>query len=121
MIDDNLDAKVINSFTEKERECLTKADLNRLKYDREDDVEYNINNKLLSEVIGFLSRKADEISNKDAKFYAEYDYDGCIEMEIRYLHTETDEEYKRRLMSKIAWVKDMKSRASKSKKDTEKK
>ena len=112
MNNDNLNTKVLNSFTEKDRKCLTKADLNRLTYNRRDDVEYSINDKPLSEVVEFLSKKADEISNKNAKFYAEYDYDGCIEVEIRYAHTETDEEYAKRLQCKIDWCKQQKKRVA---------
>lgn len=121
MSDDNLNVKVLNSFTEKERKCLTKADLDRLKYNRRDDVQYDINDKPLSEVIAFLSRRADEITNKDARFYAEYDYDGCVEVEIRYPHTETDEEYTKRLRCKIDWHQQQERFAASNKRSSEKK
>ena len=121
MNNDNLNAKVLNSFTEKERKCLTKADLDRLTYNKREDVEYNISGKPLSEVVKFLSQKADEISNKDAKFFAEYDYDGCIEVEIRYRHTETDEEYTKRLKYRIDWHQHQEKLATSNKKDAEKK
>lgn len=120
MSNDNLDLKVIHSFSKEDRECLTKLDLKRVVFNRREDVEDNINNKPLSEVVEFLSKKADEINNKNAKFYAEYDYDGCIEVEIRYLHTETDEEYARRLKYKIDWHKQQQKSAANNKKSAEK-
>lgn len=121
MTNDNLNAKVLNTFSEEDLKILTKLDRKRIIYNIRDDVRHEIDGEPLSEVVKYLTEKMDDINNNDATFHCEYDYDGCIDVEIRYMRTETDEEYAARLRNKIYWYKEEKKRQAKKKENVKEK
>lgn len=111
------DNQVLSAFTPKDLKLLGKTKLKRVTYSRSPDIKYELDGKTLPEAIEFLKNKADEIEDKTATIEVTYGYDDCTDVELKYTHTETDDEYIRRLRGVIDWVKAQKTRVEDVKKN----
>lgn len=106
--------------SEEDLKHIGKSELKRLVYPRREDIRYRLNDKTLQEAVDFLNSKIVELKDEAPKLHIEYDYDDCIEVEIRYTHTETDKEYTNRLRMRIEQNRAALERTEKMK-DTNKK